>query len=594
MKNLLKSAKSQLNDLILQSDYIEPSVIAISGTDEVVYNYGRSFFSSEDWDSDDYLTIVVLDNANIRYTGYSSKPIDCSINGGEWSRMVQNTTCHAGDVIKLKGNNTSYNGYYFSITGTGSSKGNWFLYGNTDSLINPDKTSKFRVSTYSNYVFNNLFKNNTSLISVNKVKINASSNSCCANMFSGCGALKYVMDELPYASGDYSFRYMFQNCSSLEDVSNLTIPVTSYSHECAYMFSGCSSLKKIPKLNIISFGSYCFSNMFENCTSLESGYDEFEVNFNTTVAGYSQVSGCFSGMYKGCSKLKSATKIKGDATSSMCALMFQNCISLTTLPDDYFDDITYVGQNGLQEMFNGCTNLINVPNLPNVNEIGSYAYYRMFKGCTNLSNVGGICSWYASSYALKEMFQDCINLEYINGIFINGFGQDTLFNMFDNCPSLTDIRICAINSDANITSFITNNNNNGRIYFLSLSSLDKRPDWIPEHWYVSTRDVSNFTNIEHPSLPETSDTKEWFEFWKSYENSNIMFSNGAIGTVVKRNDTSTQITYSFKHVGSTTYTDLAEKRTTIENITYNIGTYPEDFVIISRIPDIKEILSYYI
>lgn len=590
MKNLLKSAKSQLNDLILQSDYIEPSVIAISGTDEVVYNYGRSFFSSEDWDSDDYLTIVALDNVNIIYTGYSSKPIDRSINGGEWSRMSQNTTCHAGDVIKLKGNNTSYSGYYFTITGLGDSKGNWFLYGNTDSLINPDKESKFRVSTYSSSVFSGLFKNNTSLISANKVKINASSSYCCDNMFSGCSALKYVMDELPQAS-TYCFRYMFKGCSSLEDVSNLTIPVTA-GNGCAYMFQNCSSLKKLPKLNIIEFYGACFLSMFENCTSLESGYDEFEVNFDTTVAGYSQTNSCFSAMYKGCSKLKSATKIKGTVTNGVCSNMFQNCTSLTTLPDDYFDDITYVGQNGFDGMFNGCINLINVPNLPNIDNIGSYAYYRMFKGCTNLSNVGCIGNWYAESNALQEMFQDCVKLERVNGIFINSFGENALLNMFDNCPSLLYINVCAINSDANITSFITNNYKDGSIYFLSYSSSNARPNWIPEYWYVSWRYVSNFVNIEYPSLPETSDAQEWFAFWESCENLNIMFSNGVIGTVFKRNDTSSQKIYSLRHVGSTTYSDLAEK-TISDEITYNIGTYPNDFVIIDKIPDIEEILSYY-
>lgn len=63
-------------------------------------------------------------------------------------------------------------------------------------------------------------------------------------------------------------------------------------------------------------------------------------------------------------------------------------------------------------MFEGCSNLINAPELP-ATTLNVGCYLRMFKDCTSLTTAPELPSLYLSPYCYEWMFYGCANLNYI-------------------------------------------------------------------------------------------------------------------------------------------------------------------------------------
>ena len=93
---------------------------------------------------------------------------------------------------------------------------------------------------------------------------------------------------------DYCYSNMFNSCTSLETAPPV-LPATALTNQCyIQMFSGCTSLTIAPKLPATTLAINCYSNMFQGCTSLTTA-PELPA---TTLADY-----CYNYMFKGCTNL---------------------------------------------------------------------------------------------------------------------------------------------------------------------------------------------------------------------------------------------------------------------------------------------------
>ena len=122
-------------------------------------------------------------------------------------------------------------------------------------------------------------------------------------------------------SESYIFRDIFKNNIKLISAENLVLPATTLTTYCySYMFQGCTSLTTAPELPATRVGYKSYSYMFQGCTSL------------TTAPALP------------------ATTLEYESYS----YMFQNCTSLTTAPEL---PATTLANNCYQGMFQGCTSL---------------------------------------------------------------------------------------------------------------------------------------------------------------------------------------------------------------------------------------------
>lgn len=74
---------------------------------------------------------------------------------------------------------------------------------------------------------------------------------------------------LDLSGRDYCFSRLFENCSSLKTPPKLPstiIPNYAYRN----MFLNCTALTKAPELPATTLADYCYESMFYGCTSLET------------------------------------------------------------------------------------------------------------------------------------------------------------------------------------------------------------------------------------------------------------------------------------------------------------------------------------
>ena len=141
----------------------------------------------------------------------------------------------AGDILRFKGTNDSYNSKYLTSDCRMNVKGNIM------SLTNGDDFES--ANSILNNAFRSLFYNNTLLVSARYLKLPMMSLSA------------------------YCYSHMFSNCSSLIDAPEL--PALILDDYCyAAMFEGCTSLTTAPVLPALQLEPYCCSMLFNGCTLL--------------------------------------------------------------------------------------------------------------------------------------------------------------------------------------------------------------------------------------------------------------------------------------------------------------------------------------
>lgn len=196
----------------------------------------------------DYFRITNVDMTAGTLTINGSNNLGCNIeystDGVNWTTADPNApfslTVASGANVYMRGTNSNLNGKTINMNA------NHTVGGNVYSLL--DKaTYASRTTSVGTSEFQNLFKNNTHLISaadMNFGNVVSVGQSAYWGMFSGCTSLTSA-PELPATSlNQHCYREMFNNCTSLTSAPEL--PATTLASNCYYIiFNGCRALQSI-------------------------------------------------------------------------------------------------------------------------------------------------------------------------------------------------------------------------------------------------------------------------------------------------------------------------------------------------------------
>ena len=139
-----------------------------------------------------------------------------------------------------------------------------------------------------------------------------------------------------------------------------------------------------------AMASYCYSNMFQGCTSLTAA---------PSLPATTLANNCYNSMFYGCTSLTTAPSLPATTLASNCYYyMFYGCTSLTTAPSL---PATTLANNCYNSMFQGCTSLTTVPSLP-ATTLKINCYNSMFYLCTKIKLSTTASGTYTKSYRIPK------------------------------------------------------------------------------------------------------------------------------------------------------------------------------------------------
>ena len=218
----------------------------------------------------------------------------------------------------------------------------------------------------------------------------------------------------------------YGNINTLLDYEN---PPTAVAERYCYssMFQGCTSLTAAPDLPATTLETGCYMRMFQDCTSLTTA-PELPA---TTLAG-----GCYQIMFSGCTSLTTAPALPATTLASNCySSMFSGCTSLTTAPAL---PATTLAESCYRDMFSGCTSLTTGPSILPATTLEKFCYYSMFAGCTSLTTAPELPATTLAQECCYYMFQNCTSLTTGPSILpATTLEKFCYMKMFIGCTSLT-------------------------------------------------------------------------------------------------------------------------------------------------------------
>ena len=324
-------------------------------------------------------------------------------------------------------------------------------------------------------------------------EINGITNMSC--MFNDCSSLSSLSDISKWNMNNVTnMSSMFNNCSSLSSLPDISKWDTTNVTDMSYMFYNCSSLSSLSDIskwntnNVINMRS-----MFNNSSSLSSLPDISKWNTNNVRNMRS--------IFKNCSSLSSLPDISNWNTTNVTDMsyMFYNCSSLTSLPDiscwytNNVKDIRY--------MFFNCSLLKSLPDLSkwNTDNVTNMGY--LFFHCSSLSSLPDISKWNTTNVTdMRNIFNNCLSLYSLPDISKwNTINVTDMSFMFNDCRALS--------SFPNISKWNTNNVINMSCMFNNCSSLFSLPDISKWNTNKVTTMRSMFYNCS--SLLSISDISKW-------------------------------------------------------------------------------------
>ena len=145
------------------------------------------------------------------------------------------------------------------------------------------------------------YGNGTSITCYDGTKITGSGNGFTCKVY---GNIMSLVDEENFAtattlSADYTFRYLFNNNTTLTDASGLLLPATQLAVYCySNMFQGCTVLTAAPALPATQLAAHCYRQMFSSCSALTAAPE---------LPAPTLVERCYYQMFLSCSKLATVT-----------------------------------------------------------------------------------------------------------------------------------------------------------------------------------------------------------------------------------------------------------------------------------------------
>ena len=198
-------------------------------------------------------------------------------------------------------------------------------------------------------------------------------------------------------------------------IEKLEIKLKGINHitDMSYMFDGCSSLSSLR--DISKWNTNNITNMsyiFNGCSSLSSLPDISKWNTNNITN--------MSYMFNGCSSLSSLPDISKWDTSNVTNMscIFNGCSSLSSLPD-----ISKWNTNNainMSYMLSGCSSLSSLPDISKWNTNNVINMSCMFEGCSSLSSIPDISKWNTNNVInMNGMFDRCKESLKISSYFKN-------------------------------------------------------------------------------------------------------------------------------------------------------------------------------
>ena len=196
--------------------------------------------------------------------------------------------------------------------------------------------------------------------------------NCMSMLFGDNAANNYSL-----SGKNNAFDDLFRNCANIVTVSSNFLPATTLANYCySGMFQNCTSLTTAPKLPAITLVTNGYGSMFQGCTSLTTA---------PKLPATTLASGCYRYMFYGCTNLTTAPALSATTLASNCySMMFYGCTSLTTTPTVL--PATTLVDSCYQSMFYGCTSLTTAPELPAATLV-TWCYSGMFQNCTKLNYI---------------------------------------------------------------------------------------------------------------------------------------------------------------------------------------------------------------
>ena len=200
---------------------------------------------------------------------------------------------------------------------------------------------------------------------------------------------------------DYAFTRMFMENTGLTSVEHLVLPATALTEYCySQMFQNCTSLTIAPELPATTLANGCYCDMFYSCTSLTTT--------PTTLPATALAEGCYDEMFSQCTSLTTAPELPSTALTEGCyCYMFEGCTSLTSAPEL---PATALTDGCYNSMFYGCTSLTTAPELPATTLVEG-CYNWMFGDCTSLN--------YIKCLATNISASNCTT-NWVNGVAATG------------------------------------------------------------------------------------------------------------------------------------------------------------------------------
>ena len=245
--------------------------------------------------------------------------------------------------------------------------------------------------------------------------------NCMSMLFEDDAANNYSLSNKTFA-----FQKLFDNCTNIVNVSDNFLPATTLSDYCySSMFNGCTSLKTAPILPATTLAPLCYNYMFRGCTSLTTAPNLPA----TTLSDY-----CYSSMFNGCTSLVNAPTLPAKTLKEYCYYnMFNGCTSLTTAPAL---SATTLANNCCWSMFEGCTNLTTAPELPAIT-LANGCYYNMFRGCSSLTTAPTLPATSLVDSCYYGLFNNCSSLTTAPELPVTTLASSCYAMMFSGCTSLT-------------------------------------------------------------------------------------------------------------------------------------------------------------
>ncbi len=252
-------------------------------------------------------------------------------------------------------------------------------------------------------------------------------------MFDECTSLTNVGDLSAWdTSGVTNMSYMFHGCSQLSDFSFLEHWDVSNVKNMADMFSGCSQLTTITGIeNWDTPNVMNMSFMFGNCSQLTS----------LDLSNWETISVTdMSSMFYGCSQLSTIRGIENWHTSSVTDMdyMFFDCSELSDLNLSGWNTSNVID---MYSMFNGCSKLSTVGDLSGWNTSNVSNINNIFKDCNQLSNLD-LSSWDVSHVTnMDGMFWGCSQLQSLDLSDWDTSSVTDMSEMFSGCSQLIELDI---------------------------------------------------------------------------------------------------------------------------------------------------------